>query len=140
MPAPTRAGSPRSVEKRGMLLHMVGMAGRATPSAWPAWLVPYTDPVPESYYQHVAEVNGKRELWGGIPLNTNLAMATRRRADRGPRCRRLRGGAPEVDIVHPGWRTEHKPVRVPLCRDHLPSDLYVKLCNEVDAELTRARY
>ena len=61
---------------------------------------PYTDPVPESYYQHVAEVNGKRDLWGGIPLNTNLCYGSGDAPDRGPRCADYAAEHPEVDIVH----------------------------------------
>jgi hypothetical protein len=127
------------VEKRGMLLHMVGHGWTCDPFgvAGLGWF-PYTDPVPESYYQHVAEVNGKRELWGGIPLNTNLCYGN-------PETRRIVVRAvadyaaehPEVDIVHL-WLADgsNNQCECPLCRDHLPSDLYVKLCNEVDAELT----
>jgi hypothetical protein len=128
------------VRKRGMILHMVGHGWTCEPFGIPGlgWM-PYEEALPEETRRYIAEVNGKRDLWGGIPLNTNLCYGN-------PEARAIMVRAigeyaethPEVQILHL-WLADgsNNHCECPICRDHRPSDLYVKLCNEVDAELTR---
>ena len=127
-------------KKRGLILHMVGHGWTCEPFGIPGlgW-IPYEEPIPEETRQYLAEVNGKRDLWGGIPLNTNLCYGNP--ATREIMVREIAEYAaehPEVQILHL-WLADgsNNYCECPLCRDHRPSDLYVKLCNEVDAELTR---
>ncbi|NLC57155.1 MAG: DUF4838 domain-containing protein [Armatimonadetes bacterium] len=127
------------MRKRGLILHMVGHGWTCEPFgvAGLGWFA-YTDPVPQSYYDICAEINGKRDLWGGIPLNTNLCYGNP--AVRATMVRAIADYAaehPEVDILHL-WLADgsNNQCECPLCRDQIPADLYVKLCNEVDAELT----
>ncbi len=128
------------MRRRGMLLHMVGHGWTCEPFGVPGlgWMR-YDDPLPEGYEHLLAEVNGKRQLWGGVPLNTNLCYGN-------PEVRSTMARAiadyaaenPQVQILHL-WLADgsNNSCECPLCCEVLPSDLYVRLCNEVDAELTR---
>jgi hypothetical protein len=84
-------------------------------------------------------LNGKRDLWRGVPLKTNVcygnaearAIVTRAVAD-------YATAHGDVAILHL-WLADgnNNYCECPLCHEHLPSDPYVRLLNEVDAELTR---
>ena len=87
----------------------------------------------------LAEVDGRREFWQGVPSNTNLCYSN-------PAARRAfvqsvadyAGAHPEVDYLHVWLADEYNNIcECDACRRTTLSDQYVGLLNEIDAELTR---
>jgi hypothetical protein len=131
----------QDIKKRDLILHMVGHGWTCEPFgiAGTGWYQHKGD-VPKSAAKYFAEVNGKRELWGGIALNTNLCYGNAKA--RGIITDAIAEYArehPEIDIIH-FWLADgcNNNCECPLCRDHRPADLYVRMLNELDAKLTRA--
>ena len=130
-----------AVKQRGMDLHMVGHGWTCEPFGipGPGWFQ-HEGPIPETAKPFLAEVNGKRELWGGIALNTNLCYGN-------PETRETITDAivdyarenGDVDVIH-FWLADgsNNQCECPLCCDHLPADMYVMMLNELDAKLTDA--
>lgn len=128
------------VKRRGLLLHMVGHGWTCEPFGIPGtgW-TRHEEPLAPEVVPHLAEVRGKRELWGGIALNTNLCYGN-------PETRGILTDAvveyardnPDVDIVHV-WLADgsNNQCECPLCRDYRPADLYVRMLNELDEKLSR---
>lgn len=131
----------RRVKERGLDLHMTGHGWTCEPFGvpGPGWFV-HQGPLPESAIPHLAEVKGKRELWGGIALNTNLCYGNEAtRAIVTDAIVSWSRDSPDVDIIHV-WLADgsNNHCECPRCRDHRPADLYVRLLNELDAKLTAA--
>jgi len=130
-----------AVKRRGMDLHMVGHGWTCEPFGipGPGWFQ-HEGPIPDASKRLLAEVNGKRELWGGIALNTNLCYGN-------PTTRETITDAiveyaaenADVDIIH-FWLADgsNNQCECPLCCDDLPADMYVTMLNELDAKLTAA--
>lgn len=128
------------IAKRDLLYHAVGHGWTCEPFGVPGlgWDV-YEGPIPEEARRAFALVDGKRELWGGIPLNTNLCYGQPavRRTMVEDVVRYLRS-RPEVRYLH-FWLGDaaNNQCECELCRSTRPADLYVKLLNELDEGLTR---
>ncbi len=130
------------IKLRSLLFHAVGHGWTCDPFGMPGlgWEYP-PPPVPDEVVPLLAEVNGQRALWGGIPLNTNLCYSN-------PSVReRMRDAIagyaqdhPEVDFLHV-WLADgaNNSCECAGCRDTRPADFYVMLLNEVDAELARRK-
>lgn len=125
--------------ERGLGLHMVGHGWTCEPFGISGLEWRATDQkIPPAVKKYFAEVKGKRELWGGIPLNTQLCYSQ-------PKVRSLMAQAVveyaaanrDVDIIHV-WLADgaNNFCECAACRGHRPSDLYVKILNEIDARLT----
>jgi hypothetical protein len=126
--------------RRGMRVHMVGHGWTCEPFGIMGlgWYT-HKGPIPAYVRRRLAEVDGKREFWRGVPMNTNLCYGD-------DSTRRIMADAvadyaakhPHVDIIHL-WLADgsNNHCECAKCREHHPADLYVKLLNEVDAELTR---
>jgi hypothetical protein len=129
------------VKKRGLLLHMVGHGWTCEPFGIPGtgWFQ-HEGAIPEDAVRHLAQVNGKRELWGGIALNTNLCYGN-------PETRAIITDAialyaaqnPDIDIIH-FWLADgsNNQCECELCTPRRPSDWYVMMLNELDAKMTAA--
>lgn len=88
--------------------------------------------------QYLAEVNGKRDLWGNIPLNTNLCYSN-------PEVRKKMTDAiteycaanPFIDVLH-FWLADgsNNHCECENCQKKRPSDWYVTLLNELDDKMT----
>jgi hypothetical protein len=127
------------IKRRGLDLHMVGHGWTCEPFGipGPGWYQ-HEGEIPESARQMFAEVNGKRELWGGIALNTNLCYGN-------PEARTIISDAiaewaeenRDVDIIH-FWLADgsNNNCECPLCRDTRPADFYMQMLNEVDEKLS----
>ncbi len=128
-----------AIKKRDMLYHAVGHGWTCEPFGigglgWEQ----SQDNLPEETLKYLAMVNGKRELWGGIALNTNLCYGN-------PEARRIvveeiaryAGEHPEIDIMH-FWLADgsNNNCECELCRDTRPSDFYVMMLNDLDRLLT----
>ena len=92
----------------------------------------------DEHRELVAEIGGKRELFNGSAVDTSFCYGN-------PKARRLiveeavkyAEAHPEVKTLH-FWLADQpsNQCECPLCRDTLPSDFYIDMCNELDAELT----
>ena len=63
------------ISKRGLQYHDMGHGWTAESfgiSSAEGWVSDYSNPIPEKSRNFVAMIDGKRELYGGIALNTNL--------------------------------------------------------------------
>lgn len=128
--------------RRGLILHTVGHGWTCEPFgiAGDEW-APTRQKIPAAAKPCFAEVKGKRELWGGIPLNTNLCYgqpAVRRR---------MAEAVADYAATHPGEAVVHvwladganNQCECPKCRPQRPSDWYVQVLNEIDRRLTARR-
>ncbi len=127
------------IKRRGMDLHMVGHGWTCEPFGipGPGWYQ-HEGPVPKEARKLFAEIGGKRELWGGIALNTNLCYG---HAD----ARRIvtdaiadwAGSNADVDVIH-FWLADgtNNNCECPLCRDTRPADFYVQMLNQLDDKLS----
>ncbi len=129
------------IRKRSLMYHAVGHGWTCDPFGMPGlgWEFEPVTASPE-VEPFLALVNGKREVWGGVPLNTNLCYSN-------PEVRRrmvadMVGYAadhPEVDLLHV-WLADgsNNQCECPGCSQERPADFYVMLLNELDVALTEA--
>jgi hypothetical protein len=129
----------RKVKENGLLLHGVGHGWTCAAIGLEAhgW-----DRVDEgssgTKMQLLAEINGKRAFFKGIPMNTNLCYGN-------PEVQKLlidevvayALGHPEIDYLH-FWLADeiNNQCECVVCKDTLPSDFYVLMLNEIDCRLT----
>lgn len=126
------------IKKRGLMYHAVGHGWTCEPFGIEGLGWRRVDSIPESARQYLAEVNGKREYWYGVPLNTNLCYGNRE-------VRRIiteeiadySAKHPEIDYMH-FWLADgsNNHCECELCRDTRPADLYVTMLNELDDVMT----
>ena len=129
------------VEKRGMHFHDMGHGwtsesfGIESFGRWDAFGIE----VPENVRQYLAEVNGKRELFRGVPVCTNACFSN-------PEARKLIANhvadyaevQNNVGFLHIWLADDTKNFcECEKCREKIVSDWYVILLNEIDEELTR---
>jgi len=126
------------IAQRGLLYHAVGHGWTCEPLGVPglSWDARSYD-LSDETRQLLAEVAGVRDIWQGIPLNTNLCYGN-------PEVRRLiiediagyLEQHPGVDLLH-FWLADgsNNQCECPLCRDTRPSDFYVTMLNELDCLL-----
>lgn len=127
------------IARRGLVYHAVGHGWTCDPFGVPGleW-DPWTGEVPEEAKQYFALVNGKRELWNGVPLNTSVCFSN-------PACRKIMVDAvvdyakthPDSDVIHL-WLSDgrNNHCECPECQKKIPADWYLILLNEIDAALT----
>ena len=129
------------IAKRGLQFHDMGHGWTAEPYGLDStnqWK-PTTDPIPEEAREHLAMMNGVRELYGGVALNTNLCMSN-------PKTRTIMAQAvadyaethQNVSFVHV-WLADgtRNHCECEECVKLNPSDYYIMIMNELDEELTR---
>lgn len=124
---------------RDMIYHAVGHGWTCEPLGIPSRGWDENISVPEHYRKYLAQIDGKREFFKGIPLNTNLCYSD-------PEVRRLiveeavayLTERSDVDVLHvwlgDNWNNYCECEK---CREKTPSDWYLILLNELDAELTK---
>lgn len=122
------------VKRRGLILHQVGHGWTAAALDLPTdgW-VTYDGEIADAERELIAEVDGKRELWGGIPINTELCYSN-------PEARRRMldviadwaEAHPEVDALH-FWLSDapNNHCECAGCSEHSPGDWYAMLTNEL---------
>ena len=127
-----------AIARRGLLHHRAG-------HGWTCRAIGFDHvcaklPAPTAQQRPMlAEVNGKRDFWNGVPSNTNLCYAD----PQAPRAfvqsvADYAGEHPEVDFLHVWLADEYNNIcECDACRKTTLSDQYVSLLNEIDAELTR---
>ncbi len=131
------------LSKRGLQFHDMGHGWCADPfgiSSACAWGGSDPSLLPEESRQYMAQINGKRELYRGKPLATNICMSN-------PKARRIMAKAVaeyaanhrNVDFLHV-WLADYwnNHCECAECQRMTPSDWYVVVMNDIDKELTAA--
>jgi len=130
----------REIKKRGLLYHAVGHGWTCEPFGieglgWDSEEYPVSNQVSP----YLAEVDGRRAIYKGIPLNTQLCYsnADARQAVVDFALRTVQE-KDNIDVLHV-WLADgvNNHCECPDCRDTLPSDYYVQLLNEIDAAFTQ---
>ncbi len=126
-------------KKRGLLYHAAGHGWTCEPFGMEGngWYAKEYD-IPEAVRPYLAQVNGKRELWGGVPLNTNLCYSSEYVRDTMANAvADYLEAVPEVDYLHV-WLADdtNNHCECDRCRDRRPADLYVELLNHIDRVLS----
>ncbi len=129
------------IAKRGLQFHDMGHGWTAEAfgiSTLSGWHAVDDSVVPEESRQYLAMLDGKRELYHGIPLNTNFCMSNQKA--RALVTKKVCDYAQEnshVTYLHV-WLADgtKNHCECDACRVKTPSDWYVVLLNEIDAELT----
>ena len=129
------------IAKRGLQFHDMGHGWTAEAfkiKSDGCWSVTTDDAVPEEYRPYLAEYQGKRALYHGAPLNTNICMSN-------PKARRVVAEsvadyaalATNVDYLHV-WLSDsyNNCCECPECRKKTASDWYVMLMNDIDTVMT----
>lgn len=129
----------REMERRGLLLHKVGHGWTGevlgcTAQSWDA----DPEPLSEEKRPLAAQVDGARELFKGVPANTNLCFHN------GDAVEAFAGLVTEYARTHPNvdylhvWLADayNNVCECEGCRTAAPSDQYVELLNEIDRRLT----
>jgi hypothetical protein len=127
------------ITKRALLYHAVGHGWTTEPFgirglSWDQ----REHEVPPQVREYLAEIGGKRELFEGIPLNTNLCYSNEdaRRIIVNDIAEYARDH-PYIDVLH-FWLADgsNNQCECERCRLALPSDYYVEMLNELDDLMT----
>lgn len=139
--AALRDRSVLEMKKRGLLYHTAGHGWTCEPFGIPgeAW-EPIEYEIPAESKECLALVDGKRELWGNVPLNTNLCYSNpivrqKIAEEVTQRCKEV----PEIDYVQV-WLADgtNNHCECEKCLTMRPADWYLTLLNDIDAKLTEA--
>lgn len=129
-----------AMKKRGVLLHQAGHGWTAQAIGMDAfdWKEARQVLTAEEA-QKVALLDGKRQLFHGIPMNTNLCYSNPDAIESFTRqvldyvC-----AHPKIDYLHVWLADEPNNIcECESCQKTTPSDQYVELLNHIDQELTR---
>ena len=132
------------MSKRGLQFHDMGHGWTAESfgiDTTDGWTKNADNSIPEESREFVAMTNGKRELWGGVALNTNFCMSNpRARAKVVKKISDYAENATNVDYLHV-WLADgsRNHCECDECRKKIPTDWYVMLMNEIDEELTNRK-
>ena len=129
------------IRKRGLLLHRAGhgWTSRALGYSGNGW---YREDAPrdERMIRRAALLHGRRELFQGIPANTNLCYSREEvQQSLADEVAAYAGAHPEADAVH-FWLadTYNNLCECKACRKSTLSDQYVSILNRIDDALTSA--
>ena len=128
------------MSKRGLQFHDMGHGWTADPfglDSTEGWAVTDQE-IPAETVQFLALRNGKRELFGGVPLNTNLCMSN-------PAVQKIMATAiadyaethQNVDFLHV-WLADgsRNHCECAECQKMRPTDYYLMIMNQLDEMLT----
>ena len=126
------------IEKRGLLYHAVGhgwtsLSFGINATSWDT----YEEPA-EEYKDIMALVNGKRGLYNGIPMNTNLCYSQQKARDSITDCIvSYCKEHPNIQYLH-FWLSDgrNNNCECDNCRKGRVADHYVKMLNELDEKLS----
>jgi hypothetical protein len=130
------------IGKRGLCYHKTGHGWTCEPFGidGTSWDSEKTYLVSEETKHYLAQVDGQRELWKNVPLNTNLCYSNPTVRDKmtdaiTEYCKKNQ----HVDMLHV-WLAdgENNHCECEECIKKRPADWYVKLLNELDEKLTAA--
>jgi len=127
----------QALQDRGLLLHRVGHGWTSAAVGYESAGWEQGEPVSEAIRPFIAEVNGKRDWFKGVPINTELCYSN-------PEARKLlideilhyAAAHPEVDVLH-FWTSDdmNNWCECANCAHLQPSDWYIGLANELSPRL-----
>lgn len=132
----------KEIAKRGICYHKTGHGWTCEPFGidGTSWDANREYPLAEETRKYLAQVSGKRGLWGNVPLNTNLCYSNPEVRDKmtdaiTKYCKENR----HVDVLH-FWLADasNNHCECEACAQKRPADWYVVLLNELDEKLTAA--
>jgi len=125
--------------KRGLMYHAVGHGWTCEPIGIHGTSKDvYTGELTEEQTESLAQVNGVRELWKGVALNTNLCYSNPKvREKMVNNITEYCKNHPYIDYLHL-WLSDAQNnfCECENCIKHTPSDWYVQILNELDRRLT----
>lgn len=128
------------LRKRGLSYHACGHGWLCESIGYSStgWHQAKNEEIPETIRPLLAEVNGVRQFFGDIPVNTQLCYSSpevQRRVVR--EIVTYAAEHPEKDVLHI-WLADNfnNTCECETCRRLNPSDYYVQMLNEVDRQLT----
>lgn len=127
------------IKLRDLIYHEVGHGWTCEPLGIPGFGWDMVKEVPPGASEAFALVGGRRELWGGIPLNTNLCYGNKKNQELiVESIVSYLQQYSKLDVLH-FWLADgmNNHCECPLCAGTRPSDLYVEMLNLLDERLTR---
>ena len=129
------------MRRRGLMLHKVGHGWTGEVLGYPS-LSWDRDPSPlaQDKRPFAALLGGSRDLFTGVPTNTNLCFSNPDAVDRfAELVVRYAKNNPGADYLHIWLADEYNNVcECPACRKTTVSDQYISLLNEIDRRLSAA--
>lgn len=129
------------IKKRGMIFHAVGHGWTCEPFGIPSRGWDEVKELPDDCERYFALVNGKREFYKGIPLNTNLCYSNSevRKMVIDNVVEYINQNS-DVDVLHLWLGDNYNNFcECENCAKQTPSDWYVVLLNELDERLTHLK-
>ncbi|NPV07483.1 MAG: DUF4838 domain-containing protein [Anaerolineae bacterium] len=128
-----------AMKRRGLVFHRVGHSWTSAAFDMPrsGWVKADDAEVPEQYRRFLAEVNGERKLFQGIPINTELCYSHQPALDRFvDNVVRYAEEHPELDVVHV-WLSDapNNKCECENCRPLTISDWYARIINALSEKL-----
>lgn len=127
------------IKKRSLLYHAAGHGWTCEPLGIPGlgW-DPQKFDLPDATSAYLAEVNGKREIWEGVPLNTNLCYSNQEVQNI-----MIKGVIDylkenrDIDVLH-FWLADEKnnQCECETCKILKPSDYFIQILNRLDERLS----
>ena len=131
----------REMKRRGLKLHQVGHGWTGDVIGFPAveWKPATRKPTREETGM-MAQLNGTRALFHGIPMNTNLCYSDETVMEAfTDQIVRYAVQNPDINYLHVWLADEYNNVcECDSCKKELPSDQYVRILNLADQKLTEA--
>ncbi len=128
------------IKKRGLIYHAVGHGWTCEPFGIPAtgWDEGEYE-ISDKLKNYLAEIKGERNIWKGIPLNTNLCYSNSEvRKTIIEDIAKYIKEKNNIDLLHL-WLADgyNNHCECKNCIKMRPSDFYIKLLNELDELLTK---
>ena len=129
------------IDRRGLLFHDVGhgfcVDAFGIDSSL-SWYESDESHIPEEMRQYLAEVGGHRGFFRGVPINTNFCMSNPVARGLVAKCvADYAENHENVDLLHV-WLADgiNNHCECDECRKKIPTDWYIDMLNDIDAELT----
>lgn len=131
------------IKKRGLLLHQAGHGWTGDAISIPSmdWKETSHD-IGDDQRRMLAQLNGERVLFHGIPMNTNLCYSNPDVVEAFSYCvLRYIENHKDIDYLHVWLADEYNNIcECDACRGHLPSDQYIHILNVIDRKLSERGY
>lgn len=131
----------KEIEERGLIYHAVGHGWTAKLLGLPAigWYDYSLDQIPLEKRDYIATIQGKKEFFKGVPLNTQLCYSNPKvQKEFTLMVKDYAKAHPEIDVLHV-WLADdfNNFCECEVCQKELPSYHYVDILNQIDEALTK---